>query len=306
MPITKHQKRSIIVAISSLILFTSSLSSVLASSLPFAIETVCCINHLYSKVSTINRHIKHLEGHLLSISGWSISNINCSSCWNISSNIKSIFSKMAAAPSTEASQQMDVTENEEQQVIEDHHSAEVEAPTSPERAASISDLKPPINNIKTEKEAKIHIIDAIIYDTMSSDASYHTPPSETISKIYDSFGPIMADGLDLTSMTSDYTLITLVDFMKQASVTNHPHHGTCLIRQTPSACSQCLTTSTTRSSSEQRASSWRALTSQCPTFIVILTFFNHHWQPSTSASLITRFIASAGSQRTISLWSSSI
>ena len=216
-PIRKHQKRNIIVATSSLVLFASSLSSVLASSLPLAIKTVGYINHLHSKVSTISGHIKHLEGHLLSISSWSISNISCSSCWNISSNIKSIFSKMAAAPSTEASQQMDITENEEQQVIEDHQPAEVEAPSSPERAASLSHLKPPINTIKTEKEAKIHIIDTIIYDTMSSDASYHTPPSETISKIYDSFGLIMADGIDLTSMTSDYTLIILVDFMKQAA-----------------------------------------------------------------------------------------
>ena len=103
-PIRRHQKRTIIVATSSLILFTSSLSSVLASSLPFAIKTIGSINHLYSKVSTISGHLKHLEGHLLSISSWSISNISCSSCWNISSSIKSIFSKMAAAPSIEASQ----------------------------------------------------------------------------------------------------------------------------------------------------------------------------------------------------------
>ena len=124
--IKKHQRRTIIVATSSLILFTSSLSSVLASSLPFAIKTFGYINHLHSKVSTISGHIKHLEGHLLSISSsWgissitNISNISCfgSSFWNISSCIKSIFNKMGAAPS---SQQMDITENEEQQIIEEH------------------------------------------------------------------------------------------------------------------------------------------------------------------------------------------
>ena len=65
-------------------------------------------------------------------------------------------------------------------------------------------------------------------------------------------------------------------------------------------------TSTTGSSSRQGASSWRASTSQCPMFIVILTFFSHHWAPSTSASLIMRCIASVGSPKTISLWSSSI
>ena len=117
--IRKHQERTIIMATSSLILFTSSLSSALASSLPFAIKTFGYINHLHSKVLTISGHIKHLEGHLLSISSWSIGNISCSSYWNISSNIKSIFSKMAAAPSSQPSQQMDITENEEQQIIEE-------------------------------------------------------------------------------------------------------------------------------------------------------------------------------------------
>ena len=116
---------------------------------------------------------------------------------------------------------MDINENEEQQIIEEDQqpqTAEVEVPSSPERASSLTDLKPPISNIKTEKEAKIHLIDTIIYDTLSSDASYHTPPSETISRIYDSFGTIMMDGIDMTTMTSDFSLITLVDFMKQASV----------------------------------------------------------------------------------------
>ena len=99
--------------------------------------------------------------------------------------------------------------------------SEVEAPSSPEKAplsSSIVALKPAISTIKDEKAAKIHIIDTIIYDTLSSDVAYHTPASETIRKIYDSFGTIMMDGIDLTSMTSDFTLITLVDFMKKASV----------------------------------------------------------------------------------------
>ena len=181
-PIRRHQKRTIIVATSSLILFTSSLSSVLASSLPFAIKTIGSINHLYSKVSTISSHLKHLEGHLLSISSWSISNISCSSCWNISSSIKSIFSNMAGAPSLESSQMEilgNIVDNEEQQVIEDLHPAGVEAPTPPERAASISNLKPPKSTIKTEKEAKIHSVDAIIYDILTSDPTYHTPPPES-------------------------------------------------------------------------------------------------------------------------------
>ena len=87
---------------------------------------------------------------------------------------------------------MDINENEEQQVIEEDQqpqAAEIEVPSSPERASSLTDLKPPIKNIKTEKEAKIHLIDTIIYDTLSSDASYHTPPSETISSIYDALEP---------------------------------------------------------------------------------------------------------------------
>ena len=160
--------------------------------MPFAIKTLGYINLLHSKVSTISGHIKHLEGHLLSISSWSISNMSCSSCWNISSNIKSIFSKMAAAPSSHASQQMDITENEEQQIIEEHpqpQASEIDVPSSPEKApaSSLADLKPAISTIKDEKTAKIHLIDAIIYDTLSSDASYHTPPSEVIRKIYDSF-----------------------------------------------------------------------------------------------------------------------
>ena len=125
---------------------------------------------------------------------------------------------MAAAPSTEASQQMDINENEEQQIIEDLHPADVEAPASPERAASISNLKPPKSTIKTEQEAKIHIVDTIIYDILASDSTYHTPPSETIRKIYDSFSVILAKGIDLASAVGDYTLITLIEYMKQTSV----------------------------------------------------------------------------------------
>ena len=124
---------------------------------------------------------------------------------------------MAAAPS---SQQMDINENEEQQIIEvdQPQAAEVEGPSSPERAPSMTDLKPPINHIENEKEAKIHLINSIIYNTLSSDSSCHTPPSQTISKIYDSSGTIMMDGIDLASMASDCSLITLVDHLKQTEV----------------------------------------------------------------------------------------
>ena len=191
----------------------------LASSLPFAIKTIDSINHLYSKVSTISGHFKHLESHLLGISSWSISNISCSSCWNISSNIKTIFSKMAGAPSVDASQMQileAIVDQEEQQIIEDDQPAEGEAASpSPERPSS---AKPPKSTIKTEQEAKIHIVDTIIYDILSSDSTYHTPPSESIRKIYDSFSVIMSDGVDLTTAVGDYNLITLIEFMKQSSV----------------------------------------------------------------------------------------
>ena len=158
-PVRRHQRKTIIVATSSLILFTSSLSFVLASSLPFAIKTLGSINHLYRKVSPISSHLQHLEGHLLGISGWSISNISCSSCWNLSSNIKSIFSKMAGARSVDASQMQileAIVDQEEQQIIEDSQPAEEEASPVPERPSS---AKPPKSTIKSEQEAKIHIVD---------------------------------------------------------------------------------------------------------------------------------------------------
>ena len=210
-------------ATSSLTLFISSLSYLCLHlhcrllSKPLATSTTST-----AKVSTISGHIKHLEGHLLSISSWSISNIRCSSCWNISGSIKSIFSKMAATPSSQASQQMDINETE-QQIIEDQpqpQASELEVPSSPWRApaSSLADLKPPISTSKYEKTAKIHLIDTIIYDTLSGDTSYHAPPSETIRRIYDSFGTIMVDGIGVTPTTSDFTLISLVHFMKQSAV----------------------------------------------------------------------------------------
>ena len=52
----------------------------------------------------------------------------------------------------------------------------------------------------------ISIIDTIIYDTIT----YHI-------SIYVSFGTIIVDGIDLSSMTTEYILITFVDFMKHAS-----------------------------------------------------------------------------------------
>ena len=205
-------------ATSCLILFTSSLSSVLALSLPFAIKTLGSINHLYSKVSTISGHLTHLEGHLLGISSWSISNISCSSCWNISSNIKSIFSKMAGAPSIDASQMQileAIVDHEEQQIIEDSQPAEAEASPTQERPSS---AKPPKSTIKTEEEAKIHIVDTIIYNILASDSTYHTPPSESIRRIYDNFSVILAEGVDITTAMGDYSLITLIEYMKQTSV----------------------------------------------------------------------------------------
>ena len=119
---------------------------------------------------------------------------------------------------------MDIVEEQQQ-------ASEVEVPSSPEQQAeeqpseekaplspSIAALKPPISHITDEKSAKIHLIDTIIYDTLASDAVYHTPASATIQKVYDSFGTIMKDSIDLTTITSDYNLINLVDFMKQAAV----------------------------------------------------------------------------------------
>ena len=54
-------------------------------------------------------------------------------------------------------------DNEEQQVIEDSQPAEAEASPTPERPSS---AKPPKSTIKTEQEAKIHIVDTIIYDIL--------------------------------------------------------------------------------------------------------------------------------------------
>ena len=121
-----------------------------------------------------------------------------------------------------ASQQMDIDEvhqaSEVEQVAsspEQHQEEEkVIAPLSP----SISNLKPDISHIEDEKAAKIHIIDTIIYGTLASDASHHTPPSASIQKVYDAFGTIMVDGIDLTTKTSEYSIVGLVDFTKQALV----------------------------------------------------------------------------------------
>ena len=53
----------------------------------------------------------------------------------------------------------------------------------------------------------LSIIDTIIYDTIT----HHID-------IYDSFGTIIVDDIDLTSMMKEYILIMLIDFMKQTSV----------------------------------------------------------------------------------------
>ena len=52
----------------------------------------------------------------------------------------------------------------------------------------------------------LSIIDTIICDTITHHIS-----------IYDSFGTIIVDDIDLSSMTKEYTLITFVDFMKYSS-----------------------------------------------------------------------------------------
>ena len=53
----------------------------------------------------------------------------------------------------------------------------------------------------------LSIIDTIIYDTIT----HHID-------IYDSFGTIIVDDIDLTSMMKEYILIMLIDFMKHTSV----------------------------------------------------------------------------------------
>ena len=53
----------------------------------------------------------------------------------------------------------------------------------------------------------LSIIDTIIYDTITHHIS-----------IYDSFGTIIVDDIDLTSMMKEYILIMLIDFMKHSSV----------------------------------------------------------------------------------------
>ena len=108
-----------------------------------------------------------------------------------------------------------ILDQEEQQIIEDSQPAEEEASPSQERPSS---AKPPQASIKTEHEAKIHIIDSIIYNILASDSTYHTPASESIRKIYDSFSIILAEGVDITTAMGDYNLITLIEYMQQASV----------------------------------------------------------------------------------------
>ena len=68
-----------------------------------------------------------------------------------------------------------------------------------------------INDIKKTQSSyrithDISLVDSIIYDT----SIYHTI-------IYDSFGTIMVDGIDLSSMTRDYSIIEFIDFMKHPS-----------------------------------------------------------------------------------------
>ena len=128
---------------------------------------------------------------------------------------------MAGAPSVEASQ-MNIVDQEEQQLIDDSQPAEEEASPAQERPSS---TKPPQASIKTEHEAKIHIIDSIIHNILASDSTYHTPASESIRKIYDSFSIILVEGVDITTAMGDYNLITLIEYMDQASVLKSTRHG---------------------------------------------------------------------------------
>ena len=89
-----------------------------------------------------------------------------------------------------------IVDQEEQQIIEDSQPAEEEASPSQERPSS---AKPPQSSIKTEHEAKIHIVDSIVYNILASDSTYHTPASESIRRIYDSFSIILAEGVDITT-----------------------------------------------------------------------------------------------------------
>ena len=68
-----------------------------------------------------------------------------------------------------------------------------------------------INDINADLSSRnitqnISIIDTIIYDTTTHHIS-----------IYDSFGTIIVEDIDLSSMTKEYILITFVDFMKHSS-----------------------------------------------------------------------------------------
>ena len=68
-----------------------------------------------------------------------------------------------------------------------------------------------INDIKEIQSSysityDISLIDTIIYDT----SLYHT-------SICDTFGIIMVDGIDLSSMTREYSIIGFIDFMKHSS-----------------------------------------------------------------------------------------
>ena len=69
-----------------------------------------------------------------------------------------------------------------------------------------------------EQAAKIHIIDSIIYSTLASDPAYHTSASTSIQQVYDAFGAIMDDAINVTSKINDYSVIGLIEFMKRASI----------------------------------------------------------------------------------------
>ena len=196
-------------------------SSLVSSSLPFAIKTLDHIHHLHSKVLAI---IKHLEKQLWSISGsWgitSISNVSCidSCCCNITSSIKSIFSKMAASAEALAStpsrfhQHLRSSRLHHHQLKSSHrqhHRCQHQPQPSPSSSPSRQKERP-------RSSSSIQVIQ----EMLRTDPAYITPPSEAIKGLYDSWWCILgSDGADITTKTSEQSIIMkLINWQRKASV----------------------------------------------------------------------------------------
>ena len=85
----------------------------------------------------------------------------------------------------------------------------------------------------------------IITDIKEAQSSYSITQSIGLNytSIYDTFGTIMLDGIDLSSIAEDYRLIKLIDFMKQSSV--NPQSTSSRRRTTASAQTYPASTSST-------------------------------------------------------------